>query len=67
MEARTQPLVVHPVMIVVSTRWVVRNVTSGVRKKIDGADEPSLIQTVRGAGYRLAAPGPAASGSSGRP
>ncbi|MEM9726849.1 MAG: response regulator transcription factor [Pseudomonadota bacterium] len=38
---------------------------SRLRKKIDGADEPSLIQTVRGAGYRLAATRSAAPGASG--
>ena len=27
-----------------------------LRKKVDGADEPPLLATVRGAGYRLAAP-----------
>ena len=32
---------------------------SRLRRKVDGAGEPALIQTVRGAGYRLSAPEPA--------
>ena len=29
-----------------------------LRKKVDGPDEQPLLSTVRGAGYRLAAPRP---------
>ena len=36
--ARTQPEVMHPVTITVSTRSFVRIAAAGVAKKIDGAD-----------------------------